>query len=446
MRIDFKTILKYLRGELDSKEEHQIEREALDDPFLSDAIEGFEQFDSKLIESDVNDLKSSIKREDRGYPWMSIAASIIIIVISGLSIWYFSNPVEEQIAFENDAVEEQNNSLSEPVKEFDEEREPVIADTMAEGDFISEQKFDNKKSQESFQKAKEEELSKPISEPIPDKLQNNEADLDLEISEEELITEIQEEDLEEALSGKIAGVKIEEERKAEKLSVEPSSAAVENFTESDISEKKEIRIRGVASTIPKQKQIKGKVVNESGEGIPGVNVVVTGTAKGTVTDISGNFSIKLDTSQAELTIASIGYETEEIKLDRIDNFVSVQLSEDVNQLSEVVVTGYGSSQDYDPEIILPRPEGGFRALRNHVKDNQQFPEGYDFDKSIVKLIVTIFSDGEIGTIKVDKTDGEEFTKEAIRLLKSGPKWNSGIVDGNPQQMEVKVRIKLKKQD
>src|SRR5690606_27334430 len=85
--------------------------------------------------------------------------------------------------------------------------------------------------------------------------------------------------------------------------------------------------------------VRGKVVDQSGEAIPGVNVVVKGTTIGTVTDGSGSYSITLPNPETPLVFSFVGYVTKELV--PTGSEMSVQLLEDVSQLSEVVVTAYG---------------------------------------------------------------------------------------------------------
>ncbi|QCK16386.1 carboxypeptidase-like regulatory domain-containing protein [Mangrovivirga cuniculi] len=444
MRIDFKTILKYLRGELSSKEEHKIEREALDDPFLSDAIEGYESFNTEEVESDVRELKGNLTDHSSGIPWFSIAASLIIVTIAGVSVWYYSQSETEKIAFENKEVKELTQKPEEPAIVLDstvsisqESKETNSEEEIAYSEPSQTEDINQEENDFSIEN-EEEKISKTPDLELQEMMVNDE-----EIPEEEV-------DLNIELSENVAGVELQDNnlKKQKSYSLRPSAIFREESV--DISENEvDTRNNQKSSENSKIKSVRGKVVGEDGEGIPGVNVVIQGSAEGTVTDIQGNFTLFLDSIDSQLLISTVGYVSQNIDLEKDNNFINVMLSEDVSELSEVVVTGYGTSREeefYEPEIILPRPEGGYRALRNYVKENQLFPEGSEVDKAVVKLIVSITEKGELGNIEVEKTDGDEFTQEAIRLLKNGPAWSSGTVDGNPQEMDVKVRIKLKKLD
>ncbi|MCX2742666.1 carboxypeptidase-like regulatory domain-containing protein [Mangrovivirga sp. M17] len=85
-------------------------------------------------------------------------------------------------------------------------------------------------------------------------------------------------------------------------------------------------------------RISGIVKDKSGEGIPGVNVVVKGTNQGTVTDIQGQFNLTIPSGFGMVVVSSVGYATQEIPVD--NSFLDVELQEDVSQLQEVVVTAY----------------------------------------------------------------------------------------------------------
>ncbi|MEO5600884.1 MAG: carboxypeptidase-like regulatory domain-containing protein [Cyclobacteriaceae bacterium] len=85
--------------------------------------------------------------------------------------------------------------------------------------------------------------------------------------------------------------------------------------------------------------VTGKVTDDNGEGIPGVNVLVKGTAVGTVTDMEGYYTVKCP-PDGNLVFSFIGYQTVE-QLINSDGVVNAKLNEDVRHLSEVVVVGYG---------------------------------------------------------------------------------------------------------
>ena len=87
-----------------------------------------------------------------------------------------------------------------------------------------------------------------------------------------------------------------------------------------------------------QTTINGQVKDDMGEAVIGASIVVKGTSNGTVTDFDGNFTLKCQ-SGAKLVITYIGYTPQEVAA---KDGMQVTLKEDVAQLNEVVVVGYGS--------------------------------------------------------------------------------------------------------
>ena len=108
-----------------------------------------------------------------------------------------------------------------------------------------------------------------------------------------------------------------------------------------VLDRKIILTKGEASQ-QNGRRVTGKVLDKSGEPIIGANVVVKGTTTGTVTDIDGNFSLEV-AEGALLEISYIGYMEREIKVGNQKN-LTVRLSEDTQNLDEVVVVGYGTQK------------------------------------------------------------------------------------------------------
>ncbi len=88
------------------------------------------------------------------------------------------------------------------------------------------------------------------------------------------------------------------------------------------------------------KTITGKVTDENGESLPGVNVLVKGTSTGTVTDVDGNYRLEVPTNNTVLVFSSIGYQAEEVVVGN-QSTINIGLLPSIEQLSEVVVIGYG---------------------------------------------------------------------------------------------------------
>ncbi|RZK79097.1 MAG: SusC/RagA family TonB-linked outer membrane protein [Pedobacter sp.] len=89
--------------------------------------------------------------------------------------------------------------------------------------------------------------------------------------------------------------------------------------------------------------ITGKVVDETGVGLPGVSIKIKGTTNGTVSDATGSFTINAP-DNAVLEFSFLGYQTKEVSVAGKTN-ISVSLASESKGLTEVVVTALGITKD-----------------------------------------------------------------------------------------------------
>ena len=95
-----------------------------------------------------------------------------------------------------------------------------------------------------------------------------------------------------------------------------------------------------------QSTVTGNVKDNAGEPIVGASVLIKGTSTGTVTDINGNFTIQKANPSDVLVISSIGFTSKNVKVGN-QTKLNVSLSEDMANLEEVVVIGYGTMKRRD---------------------------------------------------------------------------------------------------
>ncbi|ANQ47996.2 TonB-dependent receptor [Flammeovirga sp. MY04] len=95
-----------------------------------------------------------------------------------------------------------------------------------------------------------------------------------------------------------------------------------------------------------ERSVSGTVVDENGDPLPGVAVLVKGTTKGGTTDFDGKFKITLADGEDVLVVSYIGYKAQEVTVGTSTN-IDVAMEVDAEQLEEVVVIGYGSVKKED---------------------------------------------------------------------------------------------------
>jgi TonB family protein len=210
--------------------------------------------------------------------------------------------------------------------------------------------------------------------------------------------------------------------------------------------------------------ITGKVISaEDDEGLPGVNVILKGSTKGTISDTEGNYSIDVPAAQeAVLVFSYVGFISEEVSVtDKSEMIVAIE--PDITSLSEIVVIGYGAQAKRDLtgavsafenetqdtyNYVPPMPAGGNSSFKTYVKENMRYPvsaleQGI---KGIVKLKFTVGRDGQISDVAIMKSLGDDFDREALRLVQEGPKWEPARENDVAVEREVKIKIRFKPQE
>jgi len=95
-----------------------------------------------------------------------------------------------------------------------------------------------------------------------------------------------------------------------------------------------------------QELITGRVIALDGTPLIGVTVILKGTTIGTITNISGNYSIQPKEANPVLVFSFIGYETVE-KASEGKTIIDITMAEALTQLDELVVVGYGTVKKND---------------------------------------------------------------------------------------------------
>lgn len=92
--------------------------------------------------------------------------------------------------------------------------------------------------------------------------------------------------------------------------------------------------------------ISGRVLDDQGDPLPGVSILVKGTTTGVVSDLDGKYSLDVPDENLILVFSFIGFETQEIMVGN-RNEIDVTLGTDMSDLEEVVVIGYGTTKRSD---------------------------------------------------------------------------------------------------
>ncbi|CAN5475521.1 hypothetical protein BH10BAC4_BH10BAC4_19690 [soil metagenome] len=426
-------IKRYREGTLRPKERHALEKRALNDPFLEDALEGIHSISSSDFSADVSELTRKLGRQEAStwFTPLRIAAGVLLVLGTGVALLLidFSEPTnlalqknEVPVAMSADSLitSKKDSSaslltLAEPEEENVKKNEAPIR-SITKGLALSKRELGPDKTS----------VSGASSEAQPANIKESEEDkpkLSLEvIDEKEKATQsIQ---LIPAVSGNQG-----ESKKKESIADKRSSG----FASADDAK---------SSTT-----ISGKVIStEDGSPMPGVNILVKGTTSGTVTDGNGYFQINTEIEKPELIFSFIGMETIETRA-RDNSSLEIKMKEDASQLSEVVVTALGIQENRvadEPIIKTASPLGGIRAYNKYLENNVRYPTQALENKVKGKVMIefTIEADGDLADFNVLKSLGYGCDEEVIRLVKEGPKWTPTSQDDIAVDTQVKVRVKF----
>ncbi len=444
-------IRRYHNGEMTPEEQHALEKLALSDPFLYEALEGAGSISEKDFSNDLTELTFRIKESTQErwnetglaaaspmraasekeiyllpklekkttnrWIWpLRIAASVTLLVAVYFAITPLFDNQEKQLA-------------QQTTKGLEESKESVMTDTTVEKTdellVIADQKVNDQPDSKS---KKPSEVIKPVDEVlVSPSVAGVPAIADRGEAEKENITE---DHVAEAIEESVVVAADFKQAEMKKESAQAAGAK-----------------RSVQSLITTQKTIQGKVLSaEDGTPLPGVNIVVKGTTTGTVTDMQGNYQLISSTPDPTLVYSFIGLQSQEVKSNN-QEVVNVNLQSDVSQLSEVVVTGYSPMKDDangEPVIKLAEPAGGRRAYDKYLKNSLRYPQ-QALDNQVkgrVTIQFTVHADGSLDEFNILKGLGYGCDEEVIRLVKDGPTWSPTTEDNVAVESEVRVRVKF----
>lgn len=408
--LDISVLEDYLDGKLDAKTMNRVEREALEDPFVAEALAGLSESPKRALQSmsllqkqlheRVAEHQSVKKTSVITWQRLSIgAAAAVMFVAVSIMFWMRENTHQKELAGSAKKVDV-TIAPSVPVVE-----PPAALQTAPE------------LANESADQVVEKEIDKAVKAA--------------------------------KTNAYAARVKTKTEVAIPQSAPQPLNEVV--VTGYAIQQKKNIT-GAVTSVIAAEPVniLSGKVVGQDdGKPLSGAAVRIDGTNLTAVTDVNGEFKINADTSVkvGKIRVNSIGFKTTEL-LAKANQPVNVSMPADMQSLNEVVTVGYGKAKNahYDSSRVnaanagqvanvrirgmstmqnkvtmVSNPVGGWDKLWAYIRLNNAFKDEKRTGQ-VVELSFKINKDGTPTDLKIEKEADNKYEEEAIRLIMNGPKW------------------------
>lgn len=384
-KTDISQIKKYLNGQLNAKAMHALEKEAQDDPFLMDALEGYDTI-GKDQSANWEEMKGRLtervnpteRRSAVVWRFLPIAASVLIALSIGL-IWFMPRNDEpkattaktlHQVENNNPAVDKQQQPASQastPIAQVIQAETIPVKSIRAASQRVASRQHKTKLNADGATTGRAETADQP-AQTIAQVLANRAQNLELQN----------------------------------------------------------------APAPPVNKTISGTITDPTGHALSGVKIAVKGTSLTAVTDTNGLFIITGPPAQGTLSIAYAGYETRQVPLNDTNN-MKVVLKESATELATVSVPGY---VDDDKSSHESHPIMGWKAFRDYLKKNAVMPDG---ETGRVKLAFKVSADGSIKGIRVIRGKSEAMNQKAMELVLNGPEWR-----GIDESKELKLKIRFRR--
>lgn len=215
--------------------------------------------------------------------------------------------------------------------------------------------------------------------------------------------------------------------------------------------------------------VSGRVISATnGKPLPGANIVVKGTSKGTTSNAEGRYTLGGLSSDAFIVVSFVGFKPTEIRLNG-RTAVDIRLEQQPNRLNELSVIGYGATdQPTKPvnaasqpaatttatgevfTVVEQQPEfpGGSSALSQYLQRNLRYPAKAqrEYVTGTVAVRFTVTADGSIDDVFVEKGIGGGCNEEATRLISQMPRWKPGYQNGRAVDVQYVLPIEFSLED
>lgn len=419
-------IVRYLQGKMSPAEMHAIEKAALEDPMLSDAIEGMQLSISRYgVRESLAPLEKLNQKERsrkvvpvRNMKWWTVAAAASVLIVAGvLTFNYFieNNATQEKLSKVEETNEPADSSATVAATTERSSSVPVNADS---ANFLQPKKQNedlalNKQPKAANQKNKSESI--PL---------DKERESEKEASEKITLSE-----------------SIDAETDITKKDRTDSSAAA--TVSETVSGQLQGRVAGVVVNNNAAQKISGRVLNSSMEPLAYASLQPSNSNRSLNTDKNGNFIVTSPDSVLTVKVNAAGYQEQQFRLSNSRELNEIVLKPSSQKPEEVVVAGYGtkSARRKNADVIeeeVSEPVTGWAKFNEYIEKNKVYPAERNYSSGEVTLSFNVNRQGKPTDIKIENSLAKPYDEEAVRLIIQGPKWK--FIRGNREKVIVTIKF------
>lgn len=473
-------IRRYLQGQMTADEMHAIEKAALDDPFLADAIDGMEQtmqqYDSGVMAKHLQELNQELEKRITPHPeeqkpapvislrwWQAVAAAVVLITGS---IFVYNSITRDDAPEPTLAVTEKQTAPVVDKKDSVPALSPattdlVINETNPNAAPVTDQQDAAALKQRRFtpeMKTAQKKASPAATNEVAEYKTNVTVPVVDSPSAPVLALSDKADDKNKASSGRnqaaIASVTKDDspQNNAAKKQSEEIVTEVVRAGESNV--KRQLQNQ---TTIPDKELsnvIRGKVTDPFNNPLANAQVSpqrqYDTNVRNYLTDRNGFFRIPTSDSVVNVAITAQGYESRNLKLQQnlAYNQVQLQPAAQNNASNQVQVSGYRNQSNAalskqktkDPTILVQdaQPVYGWVGYEEYLEKNKRIPDNAASVSGEVVVSFMVSRKGSLSDFKVEQSLSKELDEEAIRLIKEGPSWK--VLKGRKARAMVIVKF------
>ena len=454
-------IQRYLKGGMSVEEMHALEKAALDDPFLADAIEGMDtaikQHGEVSVAAGLTELKKQFEQKPEEKPkvipmkpagWFKWAAAAMIIITGGavaLNYWQKTDEPNDQLAVTETKKEKEIPSQAKAENDS-------ISSYLSNGNANLDSQVANKSTVPVVARQKSTQPSGTITS-------------QREVSDAAVVSEVaaDKNDDETATKQKENVAALAKPKKdstattaTEEVAIVGDAYKTTNQNKAPIKNDNEVSIvsgnikndQGNAG-LSQLNNFRGQVLDSRSNPLSFATIQLrNNTDRGLVTDKLGNFEIKSNDSTLDVSITSVGYEEQNVRLRNDITMNKVVLTPSQNAMNEVVVVeGYGTrrakkeeSGFKKPTVMVQNaePNGGWMKYQQYIDSNKNKQLLIADITGEVVVSFQVDRAGILSDFKIEKSLTPQYNEEAVRLIKQGPSWK--LLKGRKARATVIIRF------